>query len=608
MPAQLTPEQTLDHLKKEAKLWLKALRAGAPDARERLDRAIPRAPQAPTLREVQHAIARERGFDGWTALKGAILEGSSAAGSTHALIHRFLENACPDHHVRGASQHVRARHTAMRLLTRHPEIARHDFYTAVVCGDLEAVKRRLAEQPTPANAKSGAQSPDRAMAGGAADLDRDIGGKGWEPLLYLCFTRLPLDAVTDKAVEIARLLLEHGADPNVFFMAGDSRYTPLVGAVGEGEEDRPPHQQRDALVRLLLDAGAEPYDNQVLYNLGFKADYRWYLPLIHQRSLQLGRQADWDDPEWQMLGMGSYGPGAPWLLDHAIKKDDVPLVRWCLEHGANPDSPPAADKRFLKASLYEKAVRLGRHEIAELLAQYGAPRISVTLTPVEALVAASFRLDRSAARVLLDAHPELRGSPQPLFAASKANRPDAVELLLDLGMSPDVADAANQRPLHMAAYANAVDAARVLIGRGAEIDPVEDHYGNTPIGGASYYRHREMIDLLASHSRNVWSLTHQGKIDRLRDVLAGQPGLARIVGDGYTLLMWLPPDDEHVAIEIARLLVERGADPTLRGKDGLTAADRADRLGMDHLAGYLRTVAASAASRIAGRRGRRSPT
>jgi ankyrin repeat protein len=72
--------------------------------------------------------------------------------------------------------------------------------------------------------------------------------------------------------------------------------------------------------------------------------------------------------------------------------------------------------------------------------------------------------------------------------------------------------------------------------------------------------------------------------------------------------MWPPPDDEHVAIEIARLLVERGADPTLRGKDGLTAADRADRLGMDHLAGYLRTVAASAASRIAGRRGRRSPT
>jgi hypothetical protein len=53
----------------------------------------------------------------------------------------FLDNACPDHHVRGGSDHVRAEHTAMRLLTRHPEIATANFYTAVVCGDFDAVHR-----------------------------------------------------------------------------------------------------------------------------------------------------------------------------------------------------------------------------------------------------------------------------------------------------------------------------------------------------------------------------------------------------------------------------------------------------------------------------------
>ena len=46
-------------------------------------------------------------------------------------------------------------------------------------------------------------------------------------------------------------------------MAGSSKNTPLAAAIGEGEENRPPHPQRDELVRLLL----EPYDIQVVYNI-----------------------------------------------------------------------------------------------------------------------------------------------------------------------------------------------------------------------------------------------------------------------------------------------------------------------------------------------------
>ena len=52
------------------------------------------------------------------------------------LVEWFLENACPDHHVRGGPDHIMARHTAMSVLARHPEIARDSLYTAVVCGDL----------------------------------------------------------------------------------------------------------------------------------------------------------------------------------------------------------------------------------------------------------------------------------------------------------------------------------------------------------------------------------------------------------------------------------------------------------------------------------------
>lgn len=69
MPRQISSRTTLDTLKTEAKRWLKALRAGDGDARARLDRALGDPPADPTLREVQHALAREYGFEGWAALK-----------------------------------------------------------------------------------------------------------------------------------------------------------------------------------------------------------------------------------------------------------------------------------------------------------------------------------------------------------------------------------------------------------------------------------------------------------------------------------------------------------------------------------------------------------
>jgi hypothetical protein len=69
MSRPITPRTTLDNLKAEARRWLKAIRANAGEARARLARAIANPPAMPTLRDVQHALAREHGLPGWTALK-----------------------------------------------------------------------------------------------------------------------------------------------------------------------------------------------------------------------------------------------------------------------------------------------------------------------------------------------------------------------------------------------------------------------------------------------------------------------------------------------------------------------------------------------------------
>src|SRR5262245_29483020 len=445
MQRKLTATSTLENLKKEAKRWLKALRENDAAARARLQHAHPNAPGKPVLRDVQYALAREYGQNSWKDLKQSLesrpATNPPAPGMRAQIAARFLEYACPDHHVRGRPAHRMARHAAMRILRQDPEIARDSIHAAVVCGEVEEVERILKERPELANAKRSATGPGRSGPGGELDFLGDLGGKAWEPLLYLCFTRLPLAEANDQAIAIARLLLDRGADPNAYFMAGDSRYTPLVGALGEGEEDRPPHPRRDEMARLLLERGAEPYDGQVIYNIHFHGKILWWLKLMHEFSVKAGRPADWDDPEWHMLDQGGYGSGARWHLRVAIEKNDVELAEWCLTHGANPNAAPERDQRFPQRSLYEHAVCLGNREIAELLARYGAVKQDVALDDEDQFVAACLHLDRDEVRRMLAQRPEYLQSTKAIFAAAKQDRADVVAFLLDLGTPIEVEDA-----------------------------------------------------------------------------------------------------------------------------------------------------------------------
>lgn len=507
------------------------------------------------------------------------------------LVARFVDNACPDHHVRGRQDHRRAEATALRLLKQHPEIAGHDLATAIVCGDIDTVRATLERDPQAAARPIGLPAATRAKVGGANDLYHALGPKGWTPLLHLAFTRLPLAPANENAIAIARLLLEHGADPNAYFHAGDSRYTPMVGVIGEGEEDRPPHPHRDELAQLLLDFGAEPYDIQVVYNLGFHADYLWWLPRIHARSVAIGRANDWNDPQWSMLDMGGYGCGARWMLEHAIRHAKPDLADWCLAHGAGANAPPAAGGPFARGSLLDAAVEAGQYDIAELLERHGAQRIVAAKSPAQGLSEAAFRLDRHAVQQWFLEQPSLRDGPALLFLAADRNRADVIALLVDCGVSPNVADEKNTRALNRAAMAGAAAAVATLLKLGAEVDAVEGNYGGTAFGNAAHFLHREVMDLLAPLTRDVWNLVYNGYLDRLREVLTEDSSRARVDWDTWSPLLWLPPHDEELALATAQLLVEHGADPHKRDSSGASPADRAEAIAMTHVAEWLRTAA-----------------
>jgi ankyrin repeat protein len=556
---------SVDNLKKEAKRWLKALRANDPEARARLTRAWPASPPQPGLRDIQHALAREHGHENWTAFVAAVASGPPASAAPvdtpRDVVTRFLQFACWDHHTHGAGDHRMYDRAAQRILAQHPDIARQGLYTAIVCGTLDEVRRLLAERPEAA---------------------REPGGpRGWTPILYLSYTRFTHEATIDNALAIARLLLDGGANPNDFYMAGDSEYSCLVGAAGEGEQHSPRQPYAERLYELLLQSGAGPYDIQVLYDTHFSGDLLWWLELTYQRSIALGLKADWDDPDWSMLDMGGYGSGAYFVLKVAVENNNLRLAEWALAHGAGPNSDTSAHPKFkVSRTLYQMAILAGQTDMAGLLLKYGANAAAPTLAPDEAFVAACLRLDRVAAAAILDSHPEFLRSPRALFAAAERDRPDVIAFLLELGVPLEIADKVNTRALHHAAGANALRAAKFLIERGAEIDPQETGYGGTPIGWAAYGEQQEMMDLLSRHTTNVWTLTFNGYVDRLREILDRNPGLAKETNsDGETPLWWLP-DDDAKAMQVVELLLAAGADPAKRNNGGRTAADWARTRGM----------------------------
>lgn len=81
MQRKLTPATSLENLKREAKQWLKALREGEPEARERFQRAYPKHTGTLVLRDAQHALAREHGFEGWKELRRAVQQAARARTS-----------------------------------------------------------------------------------------------------------------------------------------------------------------------------------------------------------------------------------------------------------------------------------------------------------------------------------------------------------------------------------------------------------------------------------------------------------------------------------------------------------------------------------------------
>lgn len=493
MPSRGLPgNANLEQLRKAAKSFQRAVRAGDPGAATVVNEFHPRLGAARpgsselgdfTRADAQLVVARQFGFASWPKLKAHLDLVARYARSPHeqpvggpltdrqSIADEFLRLACLTY---GDDDPGRLRR-AEALLDEHGWLRRASIHTIAAVGDANAARELLARDWSIAS-----------LVGGPHQ---------WEPLLYLTYARVPL-APGCSAVAVARLLLEHGGNPNTGYLWEGlvPPFTALTGALGGGG-NMPKHPERVALARLLLEHGADANDGQALYNEGGDQREDW-VDLLLEFGLGRGDGGPWR----RLLGERQDSPQqmVEDLLMAAADHGFTERVRKLLAWGVDPQGRGSKHPIYEGRSPVQQAALSGHMEIVSLLVAAGA---SWDHDQVDALVAAATAGDADTVRRLLAGDPELRERavercPDQLVRAAEQDSYEAVALLIELGF--DVNARPRTAALHEAAMRGNIPVIRLLLDHGANPTIRDTSYDATPAGWAEHHGQTAAHQLLQS--------------------------------------------------------------------------------------------------------------
>jgi hypothetical protein len=500
VPSTTLPDHAdIDKLKNNAKVLRDLVRANAAGAVELVREHHPRFPDLRPnslqtasfkLSDAQLTLARHYRYDSWPQLRRHIDLVRALTRSPHeqpvggpltddrSRADEFLRLACLTYGDDSAGRRVEA----ARLLSDHPHIADHSIHTAAATGNVPAAARHLAAD---------------------ADVARQEGGPyRWQPLLYVTYSRLPVDSpMPVDFVGVARLLLEHGADPNNGYLWDGlpSPFTALTGVFGGGEQGAPPHRDELSLARLLLQAGAEANDSQTIYNRGLggqRHDDTAFLELLLDHGLGRGDGGPWR----RALPVEHQSPAeiAAEALQFAAEAGLVQRVRLLLDRGIDPNVA-GTHPSYRGRSPYRGAVLHGNLQIAQLLHAAGATGelddpldlfIGALLADDRAGVAAAIAQDAALLPRALADHPRL------VITAAELGRSGSIELLAASGFDVDHLD--RSTAMHEAAYRGDIEVVRQLIELGADPSIEDGEFHSTPRGWAEHNGQRAVLDYFDS--------------------------------------------------------------------------------------------------------------
>jgi ankyrin repeat protein len=198
------------------------------------------------------------------------------------------------------------------------------------------------------------------------DPNEPGGPRGWAPLLYVCHSCFPSPA-------LAAELLRRGADPNASFENEYGSMSALYGAAGVAHDPE--------LTRLLLEAGADPNDNESLYHATESCSTACLELLLAHGAETGGTNAlahalDDERPEHvRLLLEAGADPNEGATVAHAVRRGRGPeTIRLLAQHGADLDRPGGETWRgnVPLRTPYRHARLRARDDVAAILAELGA--------------------------------------------------------------------------------------------------------------------------------------------------------------------------------------------------------------------------------------------
>ena len=252
--------------------------------------------------------------------------------------------------------------------------------------------------------------------------------------------RRPISIAADQAdLEMVRLLLQHGADPNL-----PEEGAPRGHALWTAVYDR-----RREMARVLVEHGADP--NAIVESSG--------TPIGHARK----------DPELLALLRAHGGRDEPSdreRLEQLITDGDVAGAdRWLTAH----PTLVSDDAAFWTEGLLAGPANAGDHAMLEMLIRHGARVPTVTKW----------------GRFYYFKHT------------------DTAAFLLQHGMNPNHMNWHYTTLLHHVASDGDIPKARLLLDHGATIDAVDEEYRSTPLGMAARWGRKDMVGFLLERGADL---------------------------------------------------------------------------------------------------------